>query len=181
MRRMLTVISLALVIACGPAVDQPAESTVNLTAPDGYAVQCATNFIRTVPHYCVYTGVGVTFTSGTVDNTCRSVDWVTTASIPSSTKVVNLIQRITVGQGNAVATRQLNVSYFNSTTCNVSFIQSSTVNVIREQTAQAAGPLGQMNIAQDVILVNGLMYYLAQSADGSSNHAIAWQLLGYYD
>lgn len=109
----LTIVGLLLVIGLGSALYEKAQSTVGITAPDGFAVLCTSTNIRMVPHHCVYTAANIgTLTPLILDNTCR-----TFGSFGSNVRAVDIAKDIVIFSNNAVALRTMAVSFFIENTC----------------------------------------------------------------
>lgn len=171
-----------LVLACGPLPqEQEAESAVGITAPDGYAVTCATSFIRVSPHRCMVNAVPGIGTALVADNTCRFIDVTTLSpSIPSSARVLVTRFDLMLRSNNAIAWRGANLAIYNDSSC--LSVNSQFRWGIREFAAIVFSTIQVIDVVIEVpIINNGLVYYSANDDSSSSTPAMTFVPTGYYD
>lgn len=178
MKKYILAIGLLVLLACAPP-HQEAESTVSITAPDGYAVTCVTGFTRLVPHLCGVspnTGVQV----ATVDGTCRSIDWVSVLGVPITTKYITLHENVTIQSGNAISSlRGVAILYYVDSSCTNTTTSANTVT--REEVLVAAGTaLLEVNNFRQAASTAGVMYYKATNASAATV-LLNFRLISYYD
>lgn len=182
MKKLFLIPLLVALFACGSASGPTvpdAESTVTITAPDGFAVACAANFQRTTPHFCLRVTAPVV-QNAVIDGTCRSIDWLTSTGVPTNATSVQILGTGTLVSNNAIANRQIQVQQYVDSSCVTSLQTYWYYN--RESAAVVAGTILHRTSATVTILLQGsaLMWYKATNLDGAT-HTLWWSIIGYYD
>ena len=173
MKKLFIVPLFLILLACGSSVPV-AESTVGITAPDGFAAACVTGYTRTLPHFCAKDVVTASV-SLTNDSTCRTL--VPDAVIPTVAKYVEVLVNVSVASGNAIAQRTVAPVFYLTAGC-ASNIQQWGFTV-REAVAVASQVLWQGSFTAKLKLDAGNVYYI--SDDGVSTITIQLISAGYYD
>lgn len=181
----VVLIGFAFAYACGQIPDAPdAESSVTITAPDGYAVSCAANYTRKAPHFCQLNADAASNQAGmTSDNTCRSINVQSAFTNPPSTSATALAVVVlwSVNANNAIAYRQTNITLATAATCATNHFVGAFG--VREFAAVLAGSvIGQGASAVVVTPISAnLIYYVSNDAGTTSTPANLLRVAGYYD
>lgn len=182
MKKLLMIPLLILLFACGSASDpivQEAESTVTITAPDGYAVACTTNFVRVQPHFCAST---VSFVESFTVSTSGSCQSYTLTTVPSSAKMVLARMQILTRGANVLNTSHN--SWFNS------YTDASCVNWWgsfgdhRTEVPAVSTVTSVINLqaVQVLPVVSGTIRYFHDYVCVScGSHSTGVYIIGYYD
>lgn len=180
MRRfVLSVLLLLLVLACGPLPQEDqAESNVGITAPDGYSIACATNFSRSTPHWCLKTTVPSS-TVLTLDNTCRSVNLVTSHGFVATGKA-RLGYSVSIVSANAVAVREVNTIFYTDSSCVTQANMPQFLFRVYEQVALTAREIFSFQPMPFDVTTNstGVLYYKGTACVSCSGIIYG---LGYFD
>lgn len=175
MKKYIVAIGLLVLLACAPPA-QEAESTVGITAPDGYAVACAVGYTRMSPHYCHNTSAGFT-DSAYAAGGCQNKT-VANLSIPATARMVvlNLIGNVySINVPNALDF--VTANFFSDSGC-TNFILNGIQFEAKEFVAL---PSTQILAANAIITLpvstNG--FYYNYSTNGVS--FFISRTLGYYD
>lgn len=156
----------------------PTIGAVTFSSTVASSKSCAAGFTRVTPNFCKYNSQASS--SGlTPDNTCHSIDFAGTWGVPSSVTVVESDFIINIVSNNAIAQRRLLVTLYADSGCATA--KSTIDETAREQAAVAATAL--LTIYQrrtDFLAANAVLYYKAQTIDGST-HAAYFAVAGYYD
>lgn len=170
---MLKIILCLSVLLC---VSTPAYSTVVISAPDGYSIACASNYLRLQPHYCAAV---TNFESwSVVPNSC-SVRTLTT--IPSSAKMLRVEVVTVLMSTNTVTLKNLITQFYNDAVCATPII--NLYSSLYEQVATIDNTeLFRSSTIVDVLAYAGtsLRSYSAFTNTGASS-ALVITILGYFD
>lgn len=161
--------------ACGPT-PQEVESAVGITAPDGYSINCATNYVRRVPHFCARTS-NYTQTSVTpLDATCRSIAF---SPAPPSNAVLGLFSfDVILSTQNAIGNVNVGINFFYDAGCT-----TGSYIIARGEREWVATPAVGFSVSRTTFLaplVNGSLYYTANGVVGTG-HTVLIGIVGYYD
>jgi hypothetical protein len=177
MKKLFLIPLLLGVLACGSSTPE-AESTVGITAPDGFSVGCAVNYIRSLPHFCATTfsvsnqEVWLETTTG-----CKTH---TLTSVPSTTKRVLLWINLDLRASNVVSNKQVLSNLFSDASC-VTQVDSYNLG-LREMVATADGTtLGSISINVSAVTVSNTVVTSQTFAGGGTGSAVTYKILGYYD
>lgn len=180
MKKLFIIPLLVFLFACGPAsVPQEAESTVGITAPDGYAVACVLTFNRAAPHLCHKFTLGADLLI--LDGTCRSVDFPTAYGLGARQYTFKISSQILVTSNSGVGSlRFATTNFYTSTGCGI--VQGVARVRALEQVVTAADTTlfegyQTLDVASDAA---GLVWYLG-SVNGGTNTKILVTPTGYYD
>lgn len=180
---MQKILSLGIVLAllfvpmaCGP-LDEPAQSTVAITSNVKFNACGQANYTRVAPNFCAndnFASVGLTS-----DNTCRSIG---ASSWPTGTTAVLLAVQHTFWSAAAVATRQIDTSFFTDSGCTVSAGRQMSVRT-REWVALALAAMFDYNYSDALFRVNTTQTQIWYKSllTLCVNCSVAIQVTGYYD
>ena len=179
MNKLFSAFLIALAFfACGPLPqDQEAESAVGITAPDGYAVTCASGYVRIAPHNCK----GLSFVETVVFTVNGACNTVTLSTVPSSALGV-YGTLITVWQSaNAIANRSVQTDFFTTAGCTGQTFTATQVQ--REWVALAATNMGQTLLGQITFRKSSgtTNFYAINTAIACTGCTQSLAVEGYYD
>jgi hypothetical protein len=180
MYKILSIACAVLVIACLAVLkSERVESTVFLTAPDGFAVACESNYSRSVPHFCASNTSFIGVDNWTI--TAAGCDNHTLSGIPASAQHVLLVVRWQISSNNTIGLKQGSTSFYDNTTCTT--ILKSLTHEIREFAAVATGTIIYTNTTEILVKVANGTTVNTNSAFGSmgANANVNFKVVGYYD
>lgn len=178
MKKLWLIPILAFLFACGPAsMPEEAESTVGITAPDGYAVACIANYIRSQPHFCKWNG---SFAASETWNVTSATGCNThiLSNVPTTATGVLVSHFVDLRSNNAIQQHIIIINYYNDATCITA--TSSWQYDFREFVA--VGATTRIFSTNDFVLANnfsGVVTNTAFTSNSSSN--VSFHILGYYD
>lgn len=145
----LTLVGLLTVVGIGAALvdTKKAESGLTITAPDGFAVACATNYTRISPHICI-TNNNNAYASPTFDGTCRALSAMvgTVNAIPSNATMLIIAGDLRTVSANAIATRVIQATFFSNNTCTAAAFSIPDMKLeAREWVALAAAEYARIS------------------------------------
>jgi hypothetical protein len=182
LERVLLVSILAILVSwftLGPDI-QKAQSTVNITAPDGFAVTCASSYKRFTPHYCFLPGVGAS-ANLTLGNVCTQLDFNALFLVPTSASGVDVVLGVVITSANAVGIRTISIQFFTAAGCGTNVGLAKTY-AVREEVAAVAGTFLYQGDAfyTKFPLISGSIWYKVN--DGARVSQVAQVVMvGYYD
>lgn len=161
------IVAFSFVYACGQIPDAPdAESTVTITAPDGYSVNCASIYTRVAPHICSKNAGGSIVL--TLDSTCRFAD-LSTLSVPTNSKAADLQMRLDVVSTNVVGPKNVYASFYTDSGCSIPAFPSQVELYVQEQVAiVAATRLVKSDQFLRVPLANAGFWYFGNATTAST-------------
>lgn len=163
--------------ACGPLPqEQEAESAVGITAPDGYAVTCASSYTRVAPHLCALTNTPTETTPAFTYGVCKT--W-TLSTIPSSSKSAIVQLGFDVQSANVInIAREINITFYANAGCGLSTSTSSLVGY--EFVALTARTIAGSKQQVTIPTVAGVAYFIANQVS-CPTCSVTMQIQGYYD
>lgn len=149
---------------------------------DPLSRSCTTNYIRKAANMCVASVSPGAATTLTADNTCRNLD-VTTLSpaMPATASMATLHFLIQIHSNNGILQRTANLQTFQDAAC-ATIVYAQQTWAIREFAAVAgAATLLGVDVIQEIPLVSGKMYYIANDGGSTSTPTINVQPAMYFD
>lgn len=175
----LVLIGFAFVYACGQIPDAPdAESAVGITAPDGYAISCGTNFIRVQPHFCAYTFTNtIILTKGSCLSFQPSTVW---NGVPTTAKALSISIDSTLFSNNVLNQYNTNfVGFYTASGCATT--QSSFHFFGAKEFTAIASTVIARNVTNTFVTISSDAVWYLYSTVGGSGHSVSVGLVGYYD
>lgn len=174
---------IALTWACvGPNL-QKANSGLVITAPDGYAVNCNSGYVRLYPHYCDSTSSPLGFVN--LNGTCLAFSSIVVNKPITPSNATALLMNIspTFSTAAAVAARTISFTIFKDNTCGTPAISPSMSMTAYEFVATAATPFAVLSYLQMIAQKNvgtADMWYIG-SVTNCVGCSLGISIKGYYD
>lgn len=185
MKKLFSAFLIALAFfACGPLPqDQEAESAVGITAPDGYAVSCASGYIRSVPHLCLrmFDVGSESDITAPPTGACRTT---TFTGIPETAKALLLDVVFLINSNNTVSRKDVLLDFYTDNTCGT--LAQIRYASVWEYTAMADTRIASFccnQVIVDNVPSGGFarIYTVSAYANVGNGSRIQWILMGYYD
>ena len=178
-------ILIGLLLSCIPflgscAPEEPAEATVVITAPDGYAATCPTNYTRSVPHFCTL-ATSLSVATLVNDNTCRSVNFASLYGVSTSARLLRVGVEFDINSQSVVGTRRIDLALYSNSACTTQ-VYPNLIFEAREEVAIAVTELSHVRFlvvdmipaANAVLFYKGLLTLCANCSSGITS-------MGFYD
>lgn len=162
MKKLWIVPLLVFLFACGPAT-YDAESTVSITAPDGFAVACVAGFTRVAPHMCVGRVTSLTYIGTTLDGVCNSIDLTVASPLAFPANATHILTNVVVQlrAQNAIGPRQIALSFYKTAACSSSLLLFDQLFLSQEYVATGtANWINRQSHHATIPVTNGIMYYI---------------------
>ena len=136
-----TIIGMGAVVVEIAHKTHDAHAGLTITAPDGYAVSCATQHLRLFPHYClaqIFNSSGLT-----LDVTCHSIDVHALSGnlVPTTARVGEFALEVLIVANNSVVQRAVDLTFYSDPSCNIAFQATPTLTFrAREEVAAVGNP-----------------------------------------
>ncbi len=172
---------LILLLCCVPlvvsyAIEAETEATTVITASDGFALSCATGFIRVTPHFCL-AHVAVVETWTVFASGCNNH---VLSTVPASAQQLYLRVTPTINSSAIVNTKNLKMSFFNDALCSGNVYALAQLVAV-EWVIMANAPMATVTLYVIAPPTIGKVFTNTLFSNTGLNSQVVVDVLGYYD